>query len=869
MKGRGWAAEPSPSETAREAESPNRNRPPEPQPGVFLFLTYSPPVTGSSSEAAPANDPESYEFAVETLRRWTLVRRRFFRHRLAAASLFIFVIVAASGFLAHHLAPYGFEEVNIKALGEAPSWAHPFGTDSGGRDYFSLVLYGIGVDIRIALLVGVFGTLIGTFLGAAAGYFGGLFDNLVMRAIDLFLTMPPLVLLLVAASYLHATTLIKVSLLLSAVVWMPMARVVRGACLSLREREFVDAARAMGASDLRIITRHIVPNVSGPIAVAASVMAAGAVVLETTMAFLGFSITNYLTGNSRRGLGEVMLSANREGLLNWWGLFFPGFAVVLIVAPLYFIGDGLRDAFDPTSKRVATLRKRRKRSRLARKLASVVPHPEITLPFDLGAPFRAFGSAVDRALEPVSSWRERRRIRPRGPFRLVVEALVILVVMGGASAAVYAWKVHPTRSPWRVDGTHPQDVSRSPGAQTEVSVAAAPTRSNVLFAASNDTLLRTVRVYTSTDRGTTWSSAPGPSLGSSSCARGDPSVSVAAGGREYVAFTVNHNCVDNDPNPYLVVCSRSGPRGRWSVQRVTRPSAYSWDDRPALAAGPGDRVQVVWTRLISDTRATLVISESRDRGTTWTRPRIVSDLLVFPQLASITIGAHGTVYVAGVDLHFGGVWVARAASARAPFSVREAAELDDSVAATCMLASYQPVPTQSNHCLGPNPTVAVTADRVFVVYAGGTPYSLAGVSVAAFDSHLHLRSRKRIDFRKGKSAQFWPSAAVDGRTGELWACYYDTSGDASMKRAWFVCTRSRDGRTWLRPVRAAEGPSDVAVLWEDARIFGFGDEVGYGGYTGLAVTQAAAHPLWIDTRDLGGRKQEIFTARIARSALAR
>jgi hypothetical protein len=345
-------------------------------------------------------------------------------------------------------------------------------------------------------------------------------------------------------------------------------------------------------------------------------------------------------------------------------------------------------------------------------------------------------------------------------------------------------------------------------------------------------------------------------------------VSVAPNGREYVAFTVNHNCVDNDPNPYLVVASRNRPGGRWSVQRVTRPSAYSWDDRPALAAGPGNRVQVVWTRLISDTRATLVISASEDRGTSWTRPRIVSDLLVFPQLASITIGAHGTVYVAGVDLHFGGIWVGRAASARAPFTVREAAELDDSVAATCMLASYQPVPTQSNHCLGPNPTVAATADRVFVVYAGGSPYSLAGVSVAVFDSHLHRRSRNRIASHKGRSAQFWPSAAVDRRTGELWACYYDTSGDSSMKRAWFVCTRSRDGRTWLRPVRAAESSADVAVLWEDARIFGFGDEIGYGGYTGLAVANDVAHPLWIDTRDLAGRKQEIFTARIARAALA-
>ncbi|MBA3734484.1 MAG: ABC transporter permease [Actinobacteria bacterium] len=243
--------------------------------------------SAAPADALPGQRPE-YEFAVEPRSQWALTRRRFLRHRLAAVSLLIFAFVVTAGLFAGPLAPYEYTHIDVHALNAGPSWSHLFGTDSVGHDYFSRVLVGLGVEVRIVLLVGVFGTLIGMLLGATAGYFGGLFDNLVMRGIDVLLTMPPLVVLLVGASYLHATTLVEISILIACVVWMPVARVVRASCLSLREMEYIEAARAMGASDVRIIVRQVLPNASGTVAVAASLMTAGAVILETTIAFLGF-----------------------------------------------------------------------------------------------------------------------------------------------------------------------------------------------------------------------------------------------------------------------------------------------------------------------------------------------------------------------------------------------------------------------------------------------------------------------------------------------------------------------------------------------------------------------------------------------------
>lgn len=311
----------------------------------------------SVGAAAPEEFYDAYTFDVQARSVWARARSRFVANRLAVVGLVLLVILFSAGLLAGQLAPYGYLEVNITALSQAPSWAHPFGTDQLGRDYFSRVLFGIGTEARIAIIVAIFGTLVGTFVGAVAGYFGGALSEVLMRLTDLLLTLPPLVTIFVAVAYLHLTTTFTISVLLASLLWMPMARIVRGTCLSLREKEYVEAARAMGATDVRIIVRHILPNAIGSVTVAATVMTAGAIVLETTLSYLGFGISRFARGEQRiPSLGDVMADANVEGLFHWWGLFFPGLILVLVVMSVYFVGDGLRDALDPgDGRRVARL----------------------------------------------------------------------------------------------------------------------------------------------------------------------------------------------------------------------------------------------------------------------------------------------------------------------------------------------------------------------------------------------------------------------------------------------------------------------------------------------------------------------------------
>lgn len=191
----------------------------------------------SAGAAAPDEFYDAYTFDVEARSSWTRARRRFLRHRMATASLVVLVLMFTAGLFASHVAPYGFDTPNLNALNQSPSWAHPFGTNLIGNDYFSRVLYGVGTEARVALLVALFGTLLGTSLGVAAGYVGGVMDESLMRLTDLCLTLPPFIVALVAAAYVGVSTALSVSLLLAALVWMPLARIVRGTALELREME--------------------------------------------------------------------------------------------------------------------------------------------------------------------------------------------------------------------------------------------------------------------------------------------------------------------------------------------------------------------------------------------------------------------------------------------------------------------------------------------------------------------------------------------------------------------------------------------------------------------------------------------------------
>jgi ABC-type dipeptide/oligopeptide/nickel transport system permease subunit len=812
----------------------------------------------SAGAAAPDEFYDLYTNHLEAEGQWARARRRFMRHRLAVASLLIVTLAFAAGFLASRLAPYGYEEVNIHALSSGPSWSHPFGTDQIGRDYFSRTLYGLRTEAEIALVIGIFGTLIGTLIGAVSGYLGGLVDMIGMRFADLLMTVPPLVTILVAATFLHTDTLFKVSLLIASVLWMPVARVVRSTTLTLREQEYVHAARAMGASDTRILRKHILPNAISSVAVAASVMTASAVVFETTLSYLGLGISAYYggrTSTTRPSVGDVLAAASSEGLFNWWGIVFPGIVVILIVAPIYFIGDGIRDAFDPAPRRYVSARelarRRRGPSRVTR-LVRALPRPSVSVRVAMPRSLQAIVDALPRP----------RRRAERSRVRLLLEAGVVLAVTAAGSLAVDVWAVNPVESRWSLAATDVQNVSQARGAQTQISATADQVHPGVLLAVSNDTLLRTVRVYTSADAGRTWTSAPGPNLGYDACARGEPAAALDAGGRQFVAFTVSGTCSQDDQTPYVVVGVRSGPADKWTLHRLgARRSPDFWDDHPSLAAGPRGRVYVVWSRLLRWTYEGIVVSSSADGGRSWASPRVIDRRLSYPRLATATVGPDATLYVAGADARFG-IWVARSRDGGKHFRIVRVARLPGNRTADCATASGHPTPFQGIRCVGPNPTVVATANRVFVTYGVGWPGEAQSVHVGVLDDALHRIWAGPVGRVDAKADRFWPASALDAESGRIWACFYDTSGDPSRKRAWYSCTHSRDGRTWSEPVRAASVWSSPEVLWEDARVYLFGDVTGFGGYTSVAAAGGVVHPMWIDTRDLHGNKQEIFAARV-------
>jgi ABC-type dipeptide/oligopeptide/nickel transport system permease subunit len=319
-------------------------------------------VAGAQESATIVPDLElAYESGVEVKARsqWAYARMRFFRHKLAVASVVVLVGISLVAIFANRVAPYGYDDLDLNNIASGPTFKdhHLFGTDLLGRDYLSRVILGIRTSLWVAVFVAVLSTLIGTTLGAIAGYYGGQTDNLLMRFTDLVLTLPALAVLLVAAKYLGQndsqvgpftlTQPEKVALILAFLFWTGLARIVRGVFLSLREKEFVEAARAAGASDRRIIFRHILPNCVGPIAVTMTLVVALAILTEAALSFLGFGIQP-----PHPALGSLIADGESNGFDTWWLVTFPGLVIVLVALCVNFIGDGLRDALDPTQRRV-------------------------------------------------------------------------------------------------------------------------------------------------------------------------------------------------------------------------------------------------------------------------------------------------------------------------------------------------------------------------------------------------------------------------------------------------------------------------------------------------------------------------------------
>jgi peptide/nickel transport system permease protein len=281
---------------------------------------------------------------------WGYARRRFVRHRLAMASLIVLVIILGAGVFANQVAPYSFDAQDFENSGIAPTLKdkHFFGTDVLGRDYFSRVVFGIRTSERVAFLVAFLSTVIGTIVGAVSGYYSGWIDNLLMRFTDLILTLPALAVLLTAAAFMGNGSPTRVAIILALLFWTALARIVRGSFLSLREKEFVEAAKAAGSGDLRIMFRHMLPNAIGPIVVNATLIVGTAILVEAALSFLGFGIQP-----PTPALGKLINDGQNVSSSMWWLVLCPGLTIVLIVLCINFIGDGLRDALDPTQRRRA------------------------------------------------------------------------------------------------------------------------------------------------------------------------------------------------------------------------------------------------------------------------------------------------------------------------------------------------------------------------------------------------------------------------------------------------------------------------------------------------------------------------------------
>ena len=313
-------------------------------------------------QVAPANLDASgpdvggttdYEVNLKSLSQFELVWRKFRRHRLAMVGLGLLVLLFVAAIVGPIFLPFAVDHIpkpdKVAYAGNPPSLKHPFGETGGLQwDVFTLVLNGARTSLLIGFSSMAIGVVLGTIVGAIAGFIGGFLDDVLMRIVDVMLSLPLLFVILVVSRFFkdQRDNVWQIILIFGVFSWMGVSRLVRSLFLSIREREFVEAARAVGVRDRRIIFVHILPNALSPIVVAASLIIAGNIIGEAFISFLGFGVNPYTPtwGN--------ILSNSLTYLLvgNWWWPAFPGLAIIVTVLSVNFIGDGLRDAFDPRTR---------------------------------------------------------------------------------------------------------------------------------------------------------------------------------------------------------------------------------------------------------------------------------------------------------------------------------------------------------------------------------------------------------------------------------------------------------------------------------------------------------------------------------------
>lgn len=329
---------------------------PEPIREDFVIQTPEQVATteaGAHTLASPAaglglSGADTYGLSGEAKSQWRIILGRFVHQRLAMIGLCVFVLLGIASIVVGHFWQYSYTDITNN-LNDPPSWTNPFGTNAIGNDMFAQVMAGVEKDIEIALTVAAMATLIGVTVGAIAGFYRGWVDSILMRFVDLVLVLPVLAVLILLSSKLakQSSNWLGLAVIIGALSWTYVARLVRADFLSLRERDFVEASRALGATNRRIIIKHMLPNAIGPIIVNATLTVALSIVFESTLSFLGLGVQPPAVS-----LGLLVDQGQDSATTEWWLFVFPVVFLIILILSIFLIGDGLREAFDPKKSRV-------------------------------------------------------------------------------------------------------------------------------------------------------------------------------------------------------------------------------------------------------------------------------------------------------------------------------------------------------------------------------------------------------------------------------------------------------------------------------------------------------------------------------------
>ena len=271
----------------------------------------------------------------------SIVLKRLFKNPLTVAGTVTVIILALAAIMAPLISPYAPTDIDIDNILAPPSLSHPLGTDDLGRDVFVRMLYGGRVSLAVGFVAVGIALLIGITIGSLAGYFGGKVDAVLMRFVDIMLTFPTLFLILAVIAIVGQSIWI-IMVVIGVTSWMDVARLVRAEFLTLKERDYVLAARVSGAGHLRVIFRHILPNALSPVFVAATFGVAGAILLESGLSFLGLGIQP-----PNASWGNILTTGKDYIEVAWWLSLFPGLAILITALSYNLLGEGLRDALDP------------------------------------------------------------------------------------------------------------------------------------------------------------------------------------------------------------------------------------------------------------------------------------------------------------------------------------------------------------------------------------------------------------------------------------------------------------------------------------------------------------------------------------------